>query len=104
MIERNKNQESPRDIWASGKFYENYIGRWSRLVAFSFLDWLGQPEGLRWLDLGCGTGGLSQTILNKAAPAEVAGIDSSKGFVRLAKEQVNDKRAGFVVGDAQALP
>jgi SAM-dependent methyltransferase len=106
MIEerKDKSQGKNPDIWANGKNYEGYIGRWGRLVAAKFVDWLGQPEGLRWLDLGCGTGGLSQTILNKAAPAEIAGIDPSKGFITLAREQVGDLRANFVVGDAQSLP
>jgi hypothetical protein len=29
------------DSWSSGSAYESYIGRWSRLVAPEFLDWLG---------------------------------------------------------------
>ena len=28
------------DRWASGAAYEGYIGRWSRLVAPEFIDWL----------------------------------------------------------------
>lgn len=104
MDERNKDRATPEDIWISGKIYESYIGRWSRLVTIEFLDWLGQPQGLRWLDLGCGTGALSQAILSRAAPAAITGMDSSKGFIRLAEEEIQDERARFVVGDAQKLP
>ena len=65
------------DMWVNGAGYESYIGRWSRLVARQFLNWLDVPSGARWLDVGCGTGILSQTILDVASPQKVLGIDSS---------------------------
>jgi SAM-dependent methyltransferase len=97
------SNNQPADRWASGAAYEPYVGRWSRLVAREFLNWLAVPPGSRWLDVGCGTGALSQAILQVASPKEVKGIDQSQGFVDYAKEQVKDKRASFDVGDAQAL-
>jgi SAM-dependent methyltransferase len=92
------------DVWAQGAGYERYIGRWSRPVAAAFLDWLGLPPGKAWLDVGCGSGALSQRIVDSAAPAAVVGIDSSEGFVTHARARVADQRAAFCVGDAQALP
>jgi len=50
------------DVWAGGDAYEPYVGGWSRLVAHEFLAWLGLPRDLRWLDVGSGTGVLSQVI------------------------------------------
>lgn len=94
----------PQDTWASGDAYEPYVGRWSRLVAREFLQWLAIPAGSRWLDVGCGTGALSQTILQFAAPGRIKGIDRSDGYIAHAKEQVQDGRASFEVGDAQTLP
>lgn len=92
------------DTWASGEAYEPYVGRWSRLVARELLAWLAIPSGQRWLDDGCGTGALSQTILAQAAPREVVGVDLSAGYVAYAREQVVDPRVRFEVGDARALP
>lgn len=92
-----------RDVWASGALYEPYVGRWSRLVAREFLAWLAIPPGGRWLDVGCGTGALSASILAHAAPRAVVGIDPSAGYVAYAQEQVRDPRARFEVGDARAL-
>lgn len=94
----------PNDVWASGAMYEPYVGRWSRLVAQDFLAWLAVPPGARWLDVGCGTGALSTSILAHAAPREVVGIDPAADYVAYAQEQVKDSRVRFEVGDACALP
>lgn len=92
------------DTWASGAAYEPYVGRWSRLVARDFLSWLAVAPASRWLDVGCGTGALTQTILEVAAPAHVTGIDRSEEYIRYAQAHVQDSRAVFAVGDAQSLP
>jgi trans-aconitate methyltransferase len=68
-------------MWTSGASYEHYVGRWSRLVARQFLTWLDVPLGAKWLDVGCGTGAPSQTILEIASPNAVLGIDSSEGYI-----------------------
>jgi SAM-dependent methyltransferase len=94
----------PRDTWEQGDPYEAYVGRWSRAVAREFLRSLRVPDGSEWLDVGCGTGALAQTILERAGPATVVGIDRSQGFVASARRRVSDPRARFEVGDAQALP
>ena len=78
------------DIWAGGKAYELYMGRWSRLVAKEFVDWLGAAPDGYWLDVGCGTGALIEAILQRAAPVEVTGVDPSAGFVTSAQENVRD--------------
>ncbi|MBV1796746.1 class I SAM-dependent methyltransferase [Siccirubricoccus sp. G192] len=91
-------------LWAAGEAYEPYVGRWSRLVAAEFLGRLGVARGARWLDVGCGTGALSGTILDRCAPAAVIGVDPSEGFLAHARRHVADARAEFRRGDAQALP
>jgi trans-aconitate methyltransferase len=92
------------DTWAAGDAYEPFIGRWSRPVAAEFVRWLGVPPGRRWLDVGCGTGALTQTILAMADPGEVRGVDPSDGFVRHAAERITDARAHFSTGSASDLP
>ena len=89
--------------WEVGEAYERYVGRWSRRVAAEFVVWLGVPPGARWLDVGCGSGALSETILRLASPRDVTGIDPSPGFVAHARQVVPSERARFEVGDAQAL-
>ncbi len=94
----------PSEVWANGNAYERYVGRWSHPIAREFLTWLAVPESSRWLDVGCGTGALSQTIITSASPAEVHGIDTSRNYVGYAREKIGDARVAFNVGDAQSLP
>ncbi len=92
------------DIWQSGAGYEGYVGRWSRRVAALFIERLGIPAGRRWVDVGCGTGAVTETILKIAKPASVVGVDPSEAFVAFARMQVTDARARFALGDGAALP
>jgi ubiquinone/menaquinone biosynthesis C-methylase UbiE len=90
-------------MWASGDLYEPYVGRWSRLVAVEFLRWIEPDEALAWLDVGCGTGALSEAILRRAAPMSVHGLDPSPGFVDHARARIADPRFSAEVGDAKSL-
>lgn len=90
------------DRWASGTAYQSYVGRWSRLVAPRFLDWLAVPPGRRWLDVGCGTGVLTAAILERCEPVSVVGVDPSATFIEHARGTVRDERARFIVGSAAA--
>jgi SAM-dependent methyltransferase len=92
-----------KDVWAAGDLYEPYVGRWSRVVAGEFLPWLGVGADAEWLDVGCGTGALTQLILERGAPRRVQGVDSSAGFVDYARGHCSDPRASFEVADAQLL-
>ncbi len=92
------------EVWASGAAYEPYVGRWSRLVAKEFLGWLAVPPAKRWLDVGCGTGALTATIVAMASPSHIDAVDPSEGYVAYAREQVPDPRVRFGVADARALP
>ena len=98
------SQNQSREIWGSGDSYEPYVGRWSRLVAREFIRWLTIPANSQWLDVGCGTGALSQTILELANPKKVKGIDRSEGYVEFLLSHVSDPRVEFEVGNAQTLP
>jgi len=97
-------QTSRHDAWQAGDRYEAYMGRWSRQVAPRFLDFLGAHESMDWLEVGCGTGALSSTILAHCNPKSLIGIDQSEGFVATARAAITDPRATFQVGDAQSLP
>ncbi|HMQ53155.1 MAG TPA: class I SAM-dependent methyltransferase [Anaerolineae bacterium] len=92
------------DPWESGNPYEFYIGRWSRPVAHKFLEWLSPAERQRWLDVGCGTGVLSSSILEVTTPQTVLAVDTSETFIVFAQQTYQDPRLRFQVGDACKLP
>lgn len=92
------------DEWSDGAGYESYVGRWSRRVAGEFLRWLAVRSGSAWLDFGCGTGALSQTVLAEGSPRLVIGCDRSPGYVAYARRLTPDDRAVFVVAELPDLP
>lgn len=92
------------DAWSAGDSYEIYMGRWSRKIAAAFLDWLDAPAGADWLDIGCGTGALSQSVLERCRPSSLLGVDPSEGFVGHIRRTTRDDRARFEVAGAEALP
>src|SRR5258705_11684781 len=93
-----------RDTWSSGNAYEPRVARWSSLVAGEFLRGLDAPESLRWLDVGCGTGALSEAIVARCSPDAVVGVDRSEEYLEYARARVTDPRVSFRPGDAQNLP
>ncbi len=96
-------QNEVSDTWERGSPYEKYVGRWSRQVAPLFLSWLGIPAGRRWLDVGCGTGALCATIVDRCSPASVAGVEPSEGFLKTARDNLAN-RAALDQGSATAIP
>ena len=84
--------------------YERAMGRWSRAVAPTFLDWVAPPSGARWLEVGCGTGVFTELVVETSAPATVCAVDPSSAQIDHARCQPVARRADFRVGDAQALP
>jgi trans-aconitate methyltransferase len=93
----------PTDNWAQGDLYEPYIGRWSRRVAPRFLGWLDLPAGLRWVDVGAGTGALTSAIVDRADPRSVLAVEPSPGFSNWSRERIHDPRVEFRLGDASSL-
>ena len=93
-----------RFVFDDGEAYERMMGRWSALVAQPFLDWLGLPEGLAWLDDGCGDGSFTEALIQRLKPAAVVGVDPSAAQLAFARRRAGTTGARFVEGDAHALP
>jgi SAM-dependent methyltransferase len=87
-----------------GAAYERYMGKWSQLVGEIFLDWLAPQPGWRWLDVGCGNGAFTETLLERCAPVSVHGIDPSEAQLAFARTRPGSRAAQFRQGDALALP
>ncbi|MBC5767716.1 class I SAM-dependent methyltransferase [Ramlibacter albus] len=95
---------SDLEAWNSADAYELWVGRWSRQVAAGFVQWLAPAPGLRWADVGCGTGALADIALREGGASMLRGVDRAGGYVQAARERIADPRARFETGDALALP
>ena len=84
--------------------YERDMGRWSKLLAPLFVEFVGVGEGDRVLDVGCGTGSLTETVARITGASKVVGIDPSKGFIDYVRSHKSNPRVTFESGDAQSLP
>jgi ubiquinone/menaquinone biosynthesis C-methylase UbiE len=67
------------DVAASA--YDAFMGRWSRLLSAAFADTAGIATGMRVLDVGCGTGALTEELLGRVGPGGVSAVDPSSSFV-----------------------
>jgi SAM-dependent methyltransferase len=92
------------DDWKAGGTYEDFMGRWSRLLAPRFVSWLSVRPSAHWLDVGCGTGALSDAICAAASPASVVACDPSEPFIEYARRRPVDPRVSFVVAGVGRLP
>lgn len=91
------------DNWNSGDPYEYFMGRWSKQLAPLFLDWLNAQPDESWLDLGCGTGALSEAIHLLQRPSWLTCLDASPAFIdQVAKKAWPD--TDYLVGIAQQIP
>ena len=97
-------QKQNSEMFADAEAYERFMGRWSRLVAPLLVEFSGIADSGRILDVGSGTGSLAFAILKQKPHCSVVGIDPSKEYVAYASSRNSfGARAGFEVGDAQAL-
>lgn len=91
-------------LWGAGDAYERYMGRWSRKVAQMFTAWLETPPQSEWIDVGCGTGALTEAILARCSPSRVVAVDSSPAFLEVVKQSLHDDRLAIDQSDATSLP
>jgi len=89
----------------NGASYELMMGRWSLLVGERFIDWIEVPNGVRWLDVGCGSGAFTELVVERRMPAGVQAFDPSAEQLAYARNRLP---AGAPVtwteGDAMRLP
>ncbi|MBL8673937.1 MAG: methyltransferase domain-containing protein [Rhodospirillales bacterium] len=84
--------------------YERIMGRFSRRLARSFLDFTGSGPAERILNVGCGTGSMTAALAERGDHAAIVGIDVSEPYVAFARARNADPRTTFDIGDVTALP
>lgn len=92
------------EMFSNAPSYEKYMGRWSVRLAPLFAEFARIRDGDRVLDVGCGTGSLTQAVANLTRRSEIVGLDPTPGFVTYARRRFTDPRITFVQGSAHDLP
>src|SRR4029453_13736728 len=90
-------------MFSVGGAYERFMGRWSRRLAPLLVEFAGVGDGEVVLDVGCGTGALTDAIGAAAPSCRIVGIDRSGGYIAFARMLHPGGRARFEVGDAEHL-
>jgi SAM-dependent methyltransferase len=88
---------------AGAEGYERGVGRWSRRLVPAFVEFCGPVAG-RILDIGCGTGILTESLLARGSVSAVVGVDIAGSLLARARADNVDPRASFVRADAASLP
>src|ERR1700761_526229 len=101
----NTNPTNPTNPirFNNGAAYERYMGKWSQLAGETFLDWLAPESRRQWLDVGCGNGAFTETIIERCNPASMQGIDPSEEQLAFARTRPALSAAEFRQGNALAL-
>jgi len=98
------SQDKKLNMFGDAVAYEQFMGRWSRLVAPLLVEFADIGDLGRTLDVGSGTGSLTFAILKQKPHCSVVGIDPSEEYVSYAiSRNTFGKRAIFEVGDAQKM-
>jgi SAM-dependent methyltransferase len=61
--------------------YDRFMGRYSMPLAPRFADFAGVTPGYRVLDVGCGSGALTDDLVARLGPAAVVAVDPSPSLV-----------------------
>jgi ubiquinone/menaquinone biosynthesis C-methylase UbiE len=85
----------------SGDAYDRFMGRYSRRLAPAFADFAGVEAGQRVLDVGCGSGVLTEELADRVGSEQVSGVDPSPLLAACAERVPG---ADLRQGKAEALP
>jgi len=87
---------------ASAGAYDRFMGRYTASLAPALADAAGIAGPMRVVDVGCGPGGLTRVLAERAGAEQVAAIDPAAQFAAATRERV--RGADVRVGVAEELP
>jgi SAM-dependent methyltransferase len=82
--------------------YDQFMGRFSRLLSPQMADLAGVRAGQRAIDVGCGPGALTAVLVERLGPVSVSAVDPSEPFVAAARTRYPE--VNVVQASAEQLP
>ena len=82
--------------------YDRYIGRYGPTLAAALIEFAGVEQGMRALDVGCGTGALTAAIADRLGVENVTGVDPSEPFAEACRTRLAG--AHVEIAGAEMLP
>ena len=89
-------------MFASADAYDSFVGRYGPTLSQAHIAAARVAPDQRVLDVGCGTGALTEALAETVGPMRVAAVDPSPAFVDACRRRVPG--ADVRVGTAEALP
>ena len=103
QLEVQKRWDQGAEVWVKGytKFGDSYRRNLFNPALFSMI---GDVEGKKVLDAGCGSGYMARLLAERGA--EVTGVDLSRRFIEIAGRNEKEKPLGitYIQGDLAHVP
>jgi SAM-dependent methyltransferase len=90
-------------FFSGAEAYEQYMGRWSRVLAPLLVRFAGVRDGDAVLEVGSGTGAVAAAVASAAPASRIVGIDPAGPLVAFAQSRQSNDHVSFEVGDAQQM-
>src|SRR5579871_964219 len=85
---RCSRMSTPGKIFSgSSDAYDRFMGRYSTQLAPAFADFAGVAAGMRVLDVGAGTGALTQELVARLGAENVAAAEPSPDYATVLRER-----------------
>lgn len=101
----NANSKIDMDLWKAECYDEN--SRLQQTIAQNFLSLLQNQFSLQpnafLLDIGCGNGRITSSILNNYAEIRILGVDASADMINFANNHFGNSQVKFCVDKAEEL-
>jgi SAM-dependent methyltransferase len=87
---------------ASADAYDRLVGRYAPSLGAALIELAGVEPGMRALDVGCGTGGLTAALADRLGSANVCGAEPSEPFAEACRARLPGVEIASAA--AEALP
>jgi SAM-dependent methyltransferase len=89
-------------MFTSADAYDRFVGRYGPSLSRAHVEAAGVEPAQRVLDVGCGTGALTEALASRVGAARVSAVDPSPEFVEACRDRVPG--ADVRVASAEGLP